>query len=130
MLYNPFVSGGFSFCTFLPWAAHRPLTETTCAYTHVFWLRPWKLSVTCGRSVVFSGSSTNKTDRHNITETLLKVALNTIKPTNQPLKVHKCICNLKLQSQVHAIKVCIQIGRKLFNWKLTRICITIRVCHN
>jgi hypothetical protein len=33
------------------------------------------LSVTCDRSVV---SSTNKTDRHDITEILLKVALNTI----------------------------------------------------
>ena len=31
--------------------------------------------------VVFS---TNKTDRHDITEILLKVVLNTIKPTNQP----------------------------------------------
>jgi hypothetical protein len=29
-------------------------------------------------------SSTIKTDRHDITEILLKVALNTIKPTNQP----------------------------------------------
>jgi hypothetical protein len=29
-------------------------------------------------------SSTNKTERHDITEILLKVALNTIKPTNQP----------------------------------------------
>jgi hypothetical protein len=28
-------------------------------------------------------SSTNKTDRHDITEILLKVALNTIKPNNQ-----------------------------------------------
>jgi hypothetical protein len=36
------------------------------------------LSVTCDRSVVFS---TNKTDHHNITEILLKVALNTIKQT-------------------------------------------------
>jgi hypothetical protein len=27
-------------------------------------------------------SSTNKTERHDITEILLKVALNTIKPTN------------------------------------------------
>ena len=38
-------------------------------------------AVTCGRSVVFSGSpasSTNKTDRDDITEILLKVALNTI----------------------------------------------------
>jgi hypothetical protein len=38
-------------------------------------------SVTCGRSVVFSGtpfSSTNKTDRHDIIGILLKVALTTI----------------------------------------------------
>jgi hypothetical protein len=39
-------------------------------------------SVTCDRSVVFSryfSSSTNKTDHHDITEILLKLALNTIK---------------------------------------------------
>ena len=39
------------------------------------------MSETFSRSVVFSGtpiSSTNKTDRHDITEILLKVALNTI----------------------------------------------------
>ena len=41
------------------------------------------LSVTCGRSVVFSGYSTNKTDRHDINEILVKVALNTI---NQAIK--------------------------------------------
>jgi hypothetical protein len=34
------------------------------------------LSVTCGRLMVFS---TNKTDCHDITETLLKALLNTIK---------------------------------------------------
>jgi hypothetical protein len=39
------------------------------------------LSVTCGSSVVFSGfPPTNKTDRHDITEILLKVVLNTITP--------------------------------------------------
>jgi hypothetical protein len=41
------------------------------------------LSVTCGRSVVFSGyyvSSTNKTDHHVIAENVLKVVLNTITP--------------------------------------------------
>jgi hypothetical protein len=43
----------------------------------------YSLSVTCDRSVVFSGSSTNKTDRHDITEILLKVVLNTIKQTNK-----------------------------------------------
>ena len=46
------------------------------------------LSVTCDRSVVvFSGSSANKTDRHDITEILLKVALNTI---NQTKPNHCC----------------------------------------
>ena len=50
---------------------------TRCTRYNIMW---WSLSVTCNRSVVFS---TNKTDHHNITETLLKVALNTIKQTNQ-----------------------------------------------
>ena len=35
-------------------------------------------------------SSNNKPDRHDITEILLKVALNTIKPTNQP----RCLCRV------------------------------------
>jgi hypothetical protein len=34
-------------------------------------------------------SSTNKTDRHNITEILLKVALSTIKQTNKYMSCHK-----------------------------------------
>jgi hypothetical protein len=39
--------------------------------------------VTCDRSVVFSGySGYNKADRHNITEILLKDALNTITITH------------------------------------------------
>jgi hypothetical protein len=40
--------------------------------------------VTCDRLAVFSrysGSSINKTDHHDITEILLKVALTTITPT-------------------------------------------------
>ena len=44
------------------------------------------LSETCGRSVVFSGYtgvSNNKTDRHDITEIFLNVALNTTTPTAQ-----------------------------------------------
>jgi hypothetical protein len=44
------------------------------------------LSVTCGRSVVFSGYAgftINKTDCHDITEILLKVALNTKTKPNQ-----------------------------------------------
>ena len=41
--------------------------------------------MTCDRSVVFSGFSTNKTDRHDIPEILLKLALNTIKQTKQTI---------------------------------------------
>jgi hypothetical protein len=40
------------------------------------------------RSVVFSGSSTNITDRHDTTEILLKVVLNTIKQTNKTLNIN------------------------------------------
>jgi len=37
-------------------------------------------------------SSTNKTDRHDITEILLKVALNTIKQTNEQQTITVSIC--------------------------------------
>ena len=37
----------------------------------------WK-DLRCDRLMVYSGSSTNKTDRHDITEILLKLALNII----------------------------------------------------
>jgi hypothetical protein len=49
-----------------------------CTRCNIVWL---SLSVTCCRSMVFSGSrisSKNKTDRHDITEILLKVGLNNI----------------------------------------------------
>jgi len=50
-----------------------------CTRYNIMW---YSLSVTCGRSVVFLGyilvSSSNKTDRHVITEILLKVVFNTI----------------------------------------------------
>ena len=39
-------------------------------------------------------SSTNKTDRHDITEILLKVALNTIKLTNTHIKCHEKVAYL------------------------------------
>jgi hypothetical protein len=44
--------------------------------------------VTCGRwfSPGPPVSPTNKTDHHDIAEILLKVALNTIKQTNKPIK--------------------------------------------
>ena len=60
--------------------------------------------VTCYRSVVFPGppvSSTNKTDRHGITELVLKVALNTIKQTNKSKSVYyKSTCQLMNMSNV------------------------------
>ena len=53
-------------------------TQARCSRYNIMWS---SLSVTCGRSVVSPGisvSSTNKIDRHEITEILLKVASNTI----------------------------------------------------
>jgi hypothetical protein len=50
----------------------------------VDYLTNYPTSICNNRSVVFSGSSgssTNKSDHHDITEILLKVALNTIKQT-------------------------------------------------
>jgi hypothetical protein len=56
---------------------------------NIMWL---SLSVTRDMLGVFSrsyGFSANKTDRHDITEILLKVALNTIKQTNKQTYVCK-----------------------------------------
>jgi hypothetical protein len=63
--------------------------SSTSAQGEVHNIMWYSLSVACGRSVVFSGSSTNKTDRHDITEILLKVALNTRKPNQDT--VHRYI---------------------------------------
>jgi hypothetical protein len=52
---------------------------------YIMWKR---LSVTCDRSLCTPVSFTNKTDRHNITEMFLKVALSIIKPTNQSYWLH------------------------------------------
>ena len=56
----------------------NPTHGERCTWYNIMW---WGLSVTCNRLVVFSGysgSSTNKTDCHIITEILFKVVLNTI----------------------------------------------------
>jgi len=55
----------------------------------------YSLSMTCDRSLVFSGyrtpvSAANKTDRHGITEILLKVALYTMTLNPQPTVHHHC----------------------------------------
>jgi hypothetical protein len=68
------------------------ITCALSAYRHSsceFQPRSWRsLSMTCARSVVFAGYSgflhhTNKPDRHDIAELVLKVALNTI--NNKPI---------------------------------------------
>ena len=54
------------------------------------------LSVTCGRSVIFSGySCTNKTDRHDITDILLKMALKHNKPKSN---IYFFFCTSKYSS--------------------------------
>ena len=56
--------------------------------------------MTCDRSVVSPVSSTNKTDRHDVTEILLKVALNTINQTKSTdsdlLKAYPFLTGLKI----------------------------------
>ena len=62
--------------------------------------------MTCGRSVVFPGttvSSTHKTDRHEIAEILLKVALNTIKP-NQAKPLTNIIIKTQFRANMNVIK--------------------------
>jgi hypothetical protein len=58
--------------------------------------------VTCGRAVVFSVYSTNKTDCHDITEILLKVAVNAI---NQPLSAYTKVYNVFIASIYCTVKI-------------------------
>jgi hypothetical protein len=59
-----------------------------CNRYNIMW---YSLSVTCGRSVDFCLYSTNKTDSNDITDILLKMALNTINQTKQNLACHNII---------------------------------------
>jgi len=68
------------------------------------------LLVTCGRSVILSGTpvcSTNKTDCHDIADILLKVALNTIsnKQTNN-------------QTIVEILSLLVNSGEQIINCRL------------
>ena len=74
----------------------------------------FKNSVTCDGSVVFSRSSSNKTDHHDITEILLKVALNTIKQTNNIEKILPCpisVCLIFVS--ILAPDLCINVSASL-----------------
>ena len=80
--------------------ASSNLAQAMCSRFNVIW---YILSLTFAKSVAFSEysvSSTNKTDRHDITEALLKVALSTITltPFSIDLSVYLYIIILPLAS--------------------------------
>jgi hypothetical protein len=66
-------------------------------------------------------SSTNKTDRHDITEILLKVVLNTIKPKPRPTKLNKpsqIECKFDLQQKKYSnTYACTSSVWFYINWK-------------
>ena len=72
----------------------------------------WPFTSTLCRSMVFSGlisvSFTNKTDHHDITEILLKVALNTITLTHQ----------IKQWIGKHACQVSYQMVQQSLGWRI------------
>jgi hypothetical protein len=74
-----------------------------------------KLSESCDRSVVFcryTGSTTNKTDHHDITDILLKLALNT---TNQTKNKIWCI---KIKIRTWAVIFTLTLLTQLYvSWK-------------
>jgi hypothetical protein len=55
-------------------------------------------------------SSTNKTDRHDITEILLKAALNTIKQTNHWAVVIKRVCGRHLSLHMSVSDIILRIS--------------------
>ena len=61
-------------------------------------------------------NSTNKTDHHDITEILLKVAFNTINPN--PNLHKKVIINLPAQSFRYHLKVIIKLPAQSFRYHL------------
>ena len=75
------------------------------------------LTVTCGRSVVFS---TNKTDCHDITEILLKMALNTI--TLTPVLYHLTSGNVLYHGLYNLHSFC------AFLWNYSHLIWYSRVC--
>ena len=97
---------------------------------------PRCLSVKCGRSVVLSctpASSTNKTERHDITEILLKVALSTITPhlTTCFLPTNRvCILPSKRVCILPTNRVCILPTIIMCTFSTYRICMlsSIRIC--
>ena len=67
------------------------------------------------RSVIFSRYSTNKTDRHDITEPLLKVAINTITLTTAVLTI---TCELYYPCKGPLSSVLLKILTKAFTYVL------------
>ena len=71
------------------------------------------MSVTCDRSMV---SSTNETDCHDITEILLKVALNTIKQTNKSTRVIFPYSHINLCLCLNFNKIFVRIKQNKYKW--------------
>ena len=84
LIYNYLCNQCLSPLKLWVWIQFMPIMAR-CIRFNIMWS---SLSVTCYRSLVFS---TNKTDRHNITETFLKVALNTINLKPYGLSLFCCI---------------------------------------
>jgi len=87
------------------------------------------LSVTCDRLVVFSGSSTNKTDRHDITEILLKMTLNTIKPNQSNPESGPFISNDWHKVNTSQRLICISIYLILSLMVCVIACVLLYICN-
>jgi hypothetical protein len=110
------VGGLSSHICFKPWHALLLFHSVFCFVSHIMFLIPlmrynvmwWSLSVTCSRSVFFSGNSgfLHQTDCHHITEILLKVALN-----NTTLFWSTCafFCIFLLWTHVHMSRICLHV---------------------
>jgi hypothetical protein len=78
LIYKRLLSGEYSLTYLINKRLLSNHTRAKCTSYNIMWSI---LSVTCNKSVVSPDTpvtSTNKTDRHNITEILLKVVLNII----------------------------------------------------
>ena len=107
-----------------------PLTARCTRYNNMW----WSLSVTCDRSVIFSGtpdSSTSKTESHDINEILWKVALNTINITLTLCLVGPNFINIRcLLFLSFFLFLTVSPPKKPQHLILIRLCLFFRWHHN
>jgi hypothetical protein len=86
--------------------------QARCTQYNIMW---YSLSVTSDKSVVFSGRvlSTNKTNRHDITEILLKVVLDII-TLNPSIRVCWKKCNIKFTRNL--LYLVLFVGTQNVHW--------------